>query len=197
MPDHLNEQYWDERHKNENTPWCLNHVSPPLKAYFDQLEDKTQSILIPGAGHHFEAQYLLENGFMNVTLCDISAHAIDNIKKKLGEPRGLNYLNEDFFEIDSTYDLIIEQTFFCAIDPSLRERLVDKISKILNPNGKWAGILFATEFQKQGPPFGGSLLEYNYLFGKYLNIKNISMCYNSALPREGNELFIICQNLKC
>ncbi len=197
MQKQLDAQYWDDRHKDKNTPWCLGEVSPPLKNYFDQLEDKSKSILIPGAGHHYEAQYLMDCGFTDVTICDISSSAIENIKSILGTPPAIKYLNRDFFAIEDKYDLIIEQTFFCAIDPALRERLLAKISQILKPNGKWVGILFASEFQKPGPPFGGSLMKYKELIGKYLSINNISMCYNSVLPRRGNELFMICQNIKC
>jgi len=197
MLKNLDAQYWNERHKNEDTPWCLRDVSPPLKAYFDQLENKSLSILIPGAGHHYEAQYLLDNGFTNVTICDVSSYALDNIKRILGEPQGLKYINEDFFLIEDKFDLIIEQTFFCAIDPTLRNKLIDKISNILSPGGKWVGVLFASEFPKAGPPFGGNLEEYKYLLSKYLSINKISMCYNSTPPRKGNELFMICQNIKC
>lgn len=56
----LDEQYWNERHEKADTPWKIDVASPALTQYIDQIEDRTKSILIPGAGHYFEAAYLLE-----------------------------------------------------------------------------------------------------------------------------------------
>ena len=48
----------------------LGYVSTPLKTYIDQLERRNISILIPGGGNSYEAAYLLENGFTNITVVD-------------------------------------------------------------------------------------------------------------------------------
>ena len=62
----LDEQYWNERHEKADTPWKIDVASPALTQYIDQIEDRTKSILIPGAGHYFEAAYLLEKGFTDM-----------------------------------------------------------------------------------------------------------------------------------
>jgi hypothetical protein len=49
--------------------WCL-----PIKNYIDTLKDKDIAILIPGCGNTYEAAYLLEQGFTNVTVIDIAQH---------------------------------------------------------------------------------------------------------------------------
>ncbi|MEO8961526.1 MAG: hypothetical protein ABI325_06580, partial [Ginsengibacter sp.] len=64
--------YWEERYRDNNTPWDLGMVSPPLKDYIDRLTDHNLSISIPGCGNAYEAGYLLEKGFQNVTLIDLS-----------------------------------------------------------------------------------------------------------------------------
>jgi hypothetical protein len=48
--------------RSNETGWDLGQVSPPLKAYIDQLTDKNLRILIPGCGNSYEAEYLLEKG---------------------------------------------------------------------------------------------------------------------------------------
>ncbi|MFT7344682.1 MAG: hypothetical protein ACI9XP_001269, partial [Lentimonas sp.] len=58
MENNLDEFYWSERYKNLNTQWDIGRVSPPLRAYFDQLTDKSARILIPGCGRAYEAEYL-------------------------------------------------------------------------------------------------------------------------------------------
>ncbi len=62
----LDEKFWDSRYQSENTGWDIGQISTPLKAYFDQLDNKKLKILIPGGGNSYEAEYLFEKGFKNV-----------------------------------------------------------------------------------------------------------------------------------
>jgi methyl halide transferase len=68
----LNDKYWTDRYQHQQTSWDLGHVSTPIKEYIDQLTNRNLRILIPGCGNAYEAEYLLENGFENLTLIDIS-----------------------------------------------------------------------------------------------------------------------------
>ncbi|WP_412783757.1 hypothetical protein, partial [Aeromonas sanarellii] len=65
-------------------------------------------------------------------------------------------IENDFFELDDKFDLILEQTFFCALDPELRNQYATKMYNLLNTNGKIAGLLFNFPLTNEGPPFGGS-----------------------------------------
>ncbi|WP_435357119.1 methyltransferase [Emticicia sp. SJ17W-69] len=194
----LNDQYWSERYENHQTRWDIGKVAPALKAYFDQLTDKNLAILIPGCGNSHEAIYLLQQGFTNITLIDISAVLVNILQKKLQfyvEKGNVRVLHQDFFEHSGNYDLIIEQTFFCAIDQSLRTIYAEKMSNLLNPKGKLVGLLFDCHFEG-GPPFGGSKEEYIPYFEPYFKLKIFEKCYNSIPPRAGNELFICLENLE-
>ena len=90
-----------------------------------------------------------------------------------------------------TFDLIIEQTFFCAIDPRLRSSYAKKASEILNLKGKVAGLLFDAILNTTHPPFGGSKTEYLGYFKPYFDIKVMKEAYNSIKPRAGRELFFV------
>jgi SAM-dependent methyltransferase len=169
----------------------LGEISPPLKEYFNQLEDKNIAILIPGCGNSYETQYLLEMGFTNITLIDISPTLTNELRKKFKNNKSVKVMCEDFFEHNGQYDLVVEQTFFCAINPTLREKYCVKTKQLLLKNGKLAGLLFDIVFEKVGPPFGGSKEEYTQLFSKYFNIKTIENCYNSFFKRANTELFFI------
>ena len=79
----LNDRYWSERYEKSQTGWDVGNVSPSLKEYFDQLTDKSVSILIPGCGNAFEAEYLLQQGFTDITLIDISGVLVQNLQEKL------------------------------------------------------------------------------------------------------------------
>src|SRR6185312_6538207 len=184
----LNSDFWDNRYKENETGWDLKQVSPPLKDYIDTLTDKNMVILIPGCGNAYEAEYLLSKGFTNVTLIDIVSTLVNRLKEKLkGKP--IRILNEDFFKHQGKYDLILEQTFFCAIDPSLRPNYVEQCYNLLNKKGRIAGLLFRTLFEKEGPPFGGTKEEYEKIFSEKFNFLQFDICKTSIAPRLGNELF--------
>jgi hypothetical protein len=187
----LNSNYWEERYQNNKIGWDVGTISKPLKEYIDQIEDKSIKILIPGAGNSHEFDYLMANGFQNVFVLDFAQSPLDNILKRVPNCNPNQLIKSDFFEHESKYDLIIEQTFFCAIKPSLRKDYVKKMKELLNPNGKLAGLLFQFPLTEVGPPFGGSKEEYSSLFENDFYLKALETANNSIKPREGNELFFI------
>lgn len=188
----LNDDYWSERYAANQTGWDLGTVSPPIKAYADQLTAKSLRVLIPGCGNSYEAEYLLSENFENITLIDISEILVSNIKTKYSEyieNSKLSVVYGDFFQHEGEYDVIIEQTFFCALDPALRKKYAEKMSELLAPNGKLVGVMFSREFVG-GPPFGGLAAEYKTYFEPYFEFDTFEPCYNSIPPRQGAELFI-------
>ncbi len=190
-------EFWNQRYINDDTGWDIGHVSTPLKAYFDQLSDKDISMLLPGCGNAYEAAYLLQNGFKNLTLVDISPLLVQKLRERLALYAGshVEIICADFFEIAGSYDLIIEQTFFCAIGPALREQYAGKMHALLKPGGKLVGVFFNRSFEG-GPPFGGNMLEYEEIFSGKFDIQTMQPCYNSIGARAGTELFAIMSRKK-
>lgn len=191
MEKSLDSNYWNNRYLLHDIGWDIGGPSMPIKLYIDQLEDKNISILIPGCGNAYEAEYLLQQGFTNVTVVDVSPVIVDALKEKLAPfvDKELTIICGNFFDLKHHYDLIIEQTFFCALLPALREKYAEKMFRILKQGGKLTGLLFNRAFEG-GPPFGGNKAEYKILFSPYFEILVLEDCYNSIPPRMGNELFI-------
>ncbi|QTD36621.1 methyltransferase domain-containing protein [Polaribacter batillariae] len=185
----LSESVWDNRYKTNDTGWDLGEVSPPLKAYFNQLKNKELKILIPGGGNSHEAEYLFRQGFKNVFVVDVSKTALENIKKRVPNFPASQLLHNDFFNTNHSFDLIIEQTFFCAINPNLREKYAIKMHELLKEKGKLVGLLFNAPLFDNRPPFGGSKKEYITYFKPYFEFEIFENCYNSIESREGRELF--------
>lgn len=185
-----NRSFWETRYVNNQTGWDIGYISTPLKIYFDQIKNKEISILIPGAGNAYEAEYLYNNGFTNVYVMDIAAQPLLNLKSRIPDIEDKFLLQDDFFSHKGSYDLIIEQTFFCSLDPGLRSNYALKISELLRLRGKLIGVLFNTSFDHEGPPFGGYIEEYQNIFSEFFNIRTLSTCYNSILPRQEQEVFI-------
>ena len=186
----FNKEFWTERYQNNETGWDLGAPSTPLKEYIDQLQNKDLSILIPGAGNAYEAEYLFTNGFKNITVIDISIEPLKKIHKRLPDFPKENLIFGDFFEHNKQYDLILEQTFFCALHPSLRNKYAAQMFALLQPMGKVVGVLFTAPLNNELPPFAASKEEYQALFSSKFNFKVFENCHNSIKPRQGRELFI-------
>ncbi|CAN1520670.1 thiopurine S-methyltransferase [Flavobacteriaceae bacterium] len=185
----LDQKYWDNQYQSNTIGWDLGEVSPPLKNYIDTLQDKTIRILIPGCGNTYEAECLLEQGFTNITVIDIAPTLVEKLKTKFKDNSNIKIVLGDFFEHKGEYDLIIEQTFFCALPPTMRQKYVWKMHQLLAKEGKIAGLLFNRTFESS-PPFGGSQEEYELLFQEAFNFQKMEACQNSVAPRAGSELFI-------
>lgn len=187
------QRYWNSRYQSKETGWDIGYPSTPLARYIDQLTSLSLSILIPGCGNAYEAQYLLEKGFTSVTLIDIAPEVTRAISEKLRnyiQSGQLKVITGDFFELRGQFDLILEQTFLSALPPSLRSNYVQKMQELLKPNGKLVGVIFNTIFDKEGPPFGGTMEEYRRMFEKSFQIRTLEPCYNSIEQRAGTEAFI-------
>lgn len=188
--DLLNEDYWSGRYESGQTGWDIGYVSTPLKTYIDQLEDKTVRILIPGAGNSYEAEYLHRQGFGNVYVMDLSQTPLDNLKLRVPDFPDDRLICQDFFDHTGQYDIMLEQTFFCALNPELRPAYVKKASELLKPGGKIVGLMFNIPLFDDHPPFGGHQKDYEPLFRDTFDISIMETAYNSIPPRAGNELFV-------
>jgi thiopurine S-methyltransferase len=186
------EDYWDQRYREGRMGWDIGSVSTPLKEYIDQLPSTDLDILVPGAGNGYEVDYLYQKGFHSVYALDISKVAFEQF-------RGMNpgfpedqFLLGDFFSLEGRkFDLILEQTFFCALQPELRVSYAQKMQSLLKDQGILAGLLFDFPFNGEGPPYGGNAEEYRELFSPFFKIRKLERAYNSIPPRQGNELFFI------
>ncbi|MBS1590402.1 MAG: methyltransferase domain-containing protein [Bacteroidetes bacterium] len=187
----LDATFWNERWVNQATGWDIGYASPAITEYFNQYRDRNASILIPGCGNAYEAEYLSVKGYSNITLVDFAPDAVIRLKEKFKKNPEVHVIQTDFFEHVGNYDLIVEQTFFCALVPAQRQSYVQKMHSLLQPNGKIIGLLFNISFEKDGPPFGGTIEEYITLFSPYFDIQIMAPAFNSIAPRAGSELFVI------
>lgn len=187
----LDEAFWSEKYNSGHTGWDIGYVSTPLKEYIDQLSNKHLKILIPGGGNSYEAEYLFNNGFENVSVVDISKIPLDNLSARVPLFPKNNLIHLDFFDLEETYDLILEQTLFCTQNPENRKDYVEKMHQLLKPDGKLVGVLFNIPLNADKPPFGGNKSEYQSVFQEKFIIETMEPAYNSIPQRAGNELFII------
>ncbi len=193
----MSQDYWEQRWQTNQTGWDIREVSPPLARFADYAYPAFHRlpVLVPGCGSGYEGMYLLDTGYTDITMLDISPTAIGGMEKRLEEKyqdwrSRLRLVCGDFFRHKGQYALILEQTFFCALTPSLRPHYVAKMAGLLQENGVLAGVLFDRDFEG-GPPYGGSVAEYRALFSPYFQLERLEPCHNSIPPRAGSEAFIL------
>lgn len=186
--ENLNADFWNNRYENNQIGWDLGGVSPALKFWMDQLPDKSASILIPGAGNAYEVDYLVALGFINITVIDIAPKLVVALKQRFASVNEVTIILGDFFGLEGKFDVVLEQTFFCAIDPELRSQYVDKMKDLLTDKGQLLGVLFNRSFDG-GPPFGGSIAEYEALFNANFDAKFLP-CDVSHPARKGSEVLL-------
>jgi SAM-dependent methyltransferase len=189
----LSPSYWSERYQEADIPWDIGYVSTPLKEYIDHLQDQDISVLIPGGGSGYEWAYLQEQGFRSTYLLDWSESLIRRIQDQYPSLPAETLLAEDFFSHRGNYDLILEQTFLCALPPEQREAYMQHMQELLVPGGKLAGVLFDFPLVPEGPPWGGDYDEYRGRLQQFFTLKKLERCYNSIPPRQGKEYFFIAQ----
>ncbi len=187
----FDQSYWDKRYIENDIPWDIGYAAPAIIDYLSKLDLTDKDILIPGGGNSYEALWLLENSSAFVTVIDLSPTLIDVLKERfLTFGSRIRLIQGDFFDHFDTYDMIIEQTFFCAISPHLRSEYVRKMYALLKKEGTLCGLMFNVTFEKKGPPFGGNELEYQALFENHFENIRINKTALSIPPRKGNEVFI-------
>ena len=182
--------FWEEKYKTHQTGWDTGGPTTPFLEFFKTLDNPDIKILIPGCGRGYEGELLHTLGFKNVFLLDVTESAQQEFLNRVPSFPKENFMVGDFFDLNNTYDLILEQTFFCALEPSFRPQYAEKMSRLLIPGGQLVGLLFTFPLTKVGPPFGGSIEEYQSYFEPYFQIKTLETCTNSIKPRQGNEAFI-------
>ena len=190
----LNAAYWSARYADGRDAWDLGGPAPPLQTYFDQLDPAVQPrILIPGAGRAYEAEYLHRHGFTQVLVADLAPAPLAALARRVPDFPAAHLLQANFLDLPGNppYDLIVEQTFFCALHPSLRPAYARQCAQLLRPGGTLAGLLFETDFgSATEPPFGGTRAEYREYFAPYFDFQHFETAYNSVTSRQGRELFI-------
>ncbi|MBT3299446.1 MAG: hypothetical protein HN657_00885, partial [Candidatus Marinimicrobia bacterium] len=106
-------------------------------------------------------------------------------------------IQDDIFSLKqkyaNTFDYVIEQTCFCAIDPSRRNDYADVVQSILKPGGQLIGLWFPLDktMEEGGPPWATSIDEVKSLFNSGWGIEKEEWPTLSISPRKDREKMII------
>ena len=187
--------FWNNKYLQQQDKWDLNNPTPQFINWSNQNKNKLK-ILIPGCGKGHDAIYLSTKGH-DVTCIDFSSVALQYLKEKSKNIPNikLNIIEDDFFNLkddyNNSFDIILEYTFFCAINPSLRSNYFKICNKLLKDKGRLVGIFFPIRKSNidSSPPYvvnyKDELINAKTLFKTLIVKKNLL----SVAPRKDNEIF--------
>jgi SAM-dependent methyltransferase len=189
------ESFWSSIYVNEQPRWDLGQPTPALKDMIAKIKLPPSRIAVLGGGKGHDAAYLANLGHF-VTLVDISPEAIKEAKNLYGNISNLHFLESDIFDLPKKlfgqFDVLVEHTCYCAINPTLRSDLVKVWRNLLLEGGHLLGVFFAME-KKNGPPFGGTEWELKSRLKKGFRVLYWHRNQNSIDRREGKEFIIYAQ----
>ncbi|MHB1605615.1 MAG: methyltransferase domain-containing protein [Leptospirales bacterium] len=189
MPDR---SFWNQRYLDRNTGWDLGQVAPPfIRLVESGAIPAGGKVLIPGAGRCHDGIYLAQKG-LKVTCVDFAVEAVREAREAASRAGvALTVIEEDFFNLDplvlGQFDVLIEHTCFCAIDPFMREAYVEKAYQMIRPGGMLIGLFYA-HGREGGPPWTTSEEEVRILFGKRFDLLDLAISDCSIDSRKGEEL---------
>lgn len=154
---------WDQCWVEDVTPWDLGKVTPIVVDLVERKDLPVGRALVPGCGSGYDVVALASHA-RHVIGLDISATAVDRARKILAGTKSsdVEFLCADFFNYTpgAPFDLILDYTFFCALEPSLRPRWGSKIAEFLACEGELITIMFPMDNFDGGPPYAVSLDAY-------------------------------------
>lgn len=186
---------WDARYREGDTPWDLGGPTPVFERLIREKVLPTGKLLIPGAGRGYDAIAFAKAGF-EVTSVDVSETACASLRARAQEAgASLEVEEADFFTLarEGAYDLALEYTFYCAIDPAMRHAYRDQMAYLLKPGGLLFGLYFPLSKppESEGPPYGVKRDEVEASFKEHFDLVHAEFPAESVKPRRGNEILMI------
>ena len=189
-------EFWERSFQSGEMGWDLGGPTPIFSHWIDTCKEPL-SICVLGAGNGWDAINFALKGHL-VTAVDFAESAVKNMRTAIIKSSiEMKILHMDIFDLDQMYtnhfDVVLEYTCFCAIDPRRRREYIEMVQHILRPQGNLVGLLFPTDKDPSegGPAFGVEIEPTIELISEYLSLIKKEIPTLSIKPRAGREIFII------
>ncbi len=152
--DNKMQKHWEDVYKNKplNTvSWYQPNVDT-FKKVVQRVKLNANSVIIDiGGGDSFVADFLIEKGFKNAHVLDISKNAIERARKRLGtNAKQINWIISDVtsFQTSISFDLWYDRAAFHFLnDENKIEAYVKRAAEYVAESG----FLAIASFSKDGP----------------------------------------------
>ena len=142
------ETVYETKQSNE-VSWTQENPKTSIDFIRNTHLGKSARIIDIGGGDSKLVDFLLEEGFENITVLDISEKALERAKKRLGKnAEKVNWIASDIteFKPETTYDIWHDRATFHFLTTG------EQIKKYVETTEKWvSGFLIIGTFSDQGP----------------------------------------------
>jgi SAM-dependent methyltransferase len=159
---------WNAAYECNDTPWDKGEAAPPLREFLAR-QPLLGRVLVPGCGLGHDVRLLAAQG-ADVVGLDIAPRAVQQAQ---AFPVVGNVCFElaDFLQLPARhhaqFDVVVEHTCLCALDPGQRVAYVRAVQQALRPGGHYLAVLFreVPDYRGEGPPHPISTDQIEALFG--------------------------------
>ncbi|MDO8640748.1 MAG: class I SAM-dependent methyltransferase [Nitrosarchaeum sp.] len=144
------ENVWTTKKSNE-VSWYQEYPKTSINLILPTNPSKDAKIIDVGGGDSNLAETLLDLGFNNITVLDISANALERAKKRLGNKSSMvTWIESDIleFENDNRYDIWHDRALlhFLTSEENLKNYV-----KLVKQHVMQGGYLIISTFSTKGP----------------------------------------------
>jgi 2-polyprenyl-3-methyl-5-hydroxy-6-metoxy-1,4-benzoquinol methylase len=147
--------HWDKVYQSKNhtqVSWYQDHATISFD-WILECTNKDDSIIDVGSGVSILADNLLDEGYSNISLLELSPTAIQATEDRLADQSDkVNFYNENIldFETDKQYDLWHDRAVFHFLtDEKEQQTYIKKLNQYLKPKGFFVLATFAPTGPKQ------------------------------------------------
>lgn len=194
--------HWENVYRNKNfdsVSWYAPHLGESLRLIEQLCPDKTASIVDIGGGESTLVDDLLHRNYLDLSVLDISATAIDFTQHRLGaKAQQVNWYVGDITRYSfgaKQFDLWHDRAVFHFLtDPAARQAYVELVRRSVKPGGY---VLMAT-FGPNGPIkcSGLDVVRYNdqqlhHEFGEGFELVGNELSHHNT-PMGTDQQFLYC-----
>jgi 2-polyprenyl-3-methyl-5-hydroxy-6-metoxy-1,4-benzoquinol methylase len=148
----MSREHWEriyQRKGSDEVSWYQPHLDRSLRFIAEASLPATASIIDVGGGSSTLVDDLLDQGYRNITVLDLSPSAIAEAQRRLGERAAtVTWRVGDVTEIElpeHQFDFWHDRAVFHFLtDEAVRERYVAAVRRALKPNGHIVVATFGT-----------------------------------------------------
>lgn len=194
--------HWENVYRNKNfdsVSWYARHLGESLRLIEQLCQDKTAAIVDIGGGESTLVDDLLHRNYLDLSVLDISATAIEFTKRRLGtKAQQMSWYVGDITRYSfgsKKFDLWHDRAVFHFLtEPAARQAYVDLVRTSVKPGGF---VLMAT-FGPNGPLqcSGLDVVRYNdqqlhHEFGEGFELMGSELS-NHLTPMGTDQQFLYC-----
>ncbi|KAA6377030.1 MAG: putative protein kinase domain protein [Streblomastix strix] len=165
-------EYWEERYKTDRQAFDWFQRYDGLKALINEFIPKDKNILQVGVGTSRLQEDMYDDGYKTILSIDNSKNAIELLKKRIEDRKGLQYEVFNALELenkgDAVFDAVIDKgtldSLLCGEGSHINvEKMLVGISKVLKRGGVFIEISYGSRPNRlaymDGPEFGWTITE--------------------------------------